>query len=210
MSWFISSVKNQVRSEDAFLFITTEYFFKKFDFRKQVDDLFKSHRLENEKVFFNTPTTPRGTSDTLLKVEKIISINKPIMVINPDQYIDFDLPPKIMGRTGYLGLYLCLNNKTGFVKLHDGLITKFVERTNISNIASSGVFIASSGRDLIQAIKQQIASKETINGEFFLGPSFNYLIKEGYKIYPISVRCKYDLGDVDGIKKFKKSNIVCG
>lgn len=209
LSWFIASVKSQVKRTDTFLFITTEYFYDKFDFREQVDNLFKKHGLKNEKNYLTTLATPQGTSDTLLKAEKLVSVDEPVMVINPDQYIDLDLPQKIKKRTGYLGLYLCFGTDTGFVEVYNGLIIRFVERTNISNIASSGVFIVSSGMDLIHAIKQQMTLEETINGEYFLGPCFNYLIRGGYKIHPIQVRCKYDLGDFESIEKFKKTSIVC-
>lgn len=210
LSWFISSIKGLIRPEDVFVLITTEYFFDRFCFKEKVDELFQYHRLKNKKYFINTKSTPRGTSETILKAEDVISVNRPVTVIHPDQYINFDMPKKIQKNTGYLGLYLCFGSKTGFVKIENGLITKFVERKNISNIASCGVFISSGGKALIKAIKKQIASGETINGEYYIGPSFNYLIESGYKIYPISVRCKYDLGNVEGIKNFKKSNLVCG
>ena len=118
LSWFISSVKSQVKPTDTFVLITTKYFYNKFDFKERVNDLFKKHGLKNEKVFLNTLVTPQGISDTLLKADKIISTDKPVMIINPDQYIDLDLPQKINKGTGYLGLYFCLDSKTGFVELN--------------------------------------------------------------------------------------------
>lgn len=209
LSWFISSIKSLIKPRDIFVLISTEYFYEKFRFKEKADRLFEYHGLKNQRYYINTKTAPRGTSETILIAEDIVSVEGPVIVINPDQYIDFDMPTEFRENTGYLGLYLCFGSKTGFVEVENGLITKFVERENISNIASSGVFISYSGKELVKAIKKQISSGKTIDGEFYLGPCFNYLIKNGFKIYPLPVRCKYDLGNIEGIGAFKKRNIVC-
>lgn len=209
-SWFISSIKHLIRPNDVLVFITTQYFYNKFGFERKVIELLDFHRLKNKIYLVKTKGTPNGTSDTILMAEKLIAVDGPVIVIYPDQYIDFDLPSKIENNSGYLGLYLSFGDKSGFVEIENALVVKFVEKQNISNIASSGVYILSSGKDLVRAIKRQINSGEPLNGEFYIGPCFNYLIEDGYKIYPISVRCKYDLGDTKGIETFKKRNFICG
>lgn len=209
ISWFLSSIKHLVQQDDILVFITTTQFANKYDFEENISQILKFHHLGNQVFFVKTQGFTSGSSETILQAKKHMDIDSPVVIINPDQYIDFDLPKKIGPKSGYLTLYLCFGNKTGFVKIEDELITSFVERKNISNIASSGVFISSSGKDLLAAINKQLDSDSPINGEFFIGSAFNYLINQGYAIKPIPIRCKYDLGNVDGINLFKNRNIEC-
>lgn len=125
------------------------------------------------------------------------------MVINPDQYVDFKLPV-IKQNSGYLGIYFQLGDKSGFVEIEGGLITKFVEKKNISNLADFGIYIVSSGKNLVGALKKQIKEGKKLNGEFYIGEAFNYLIKKGVKIFPIPVIAKYDLGNPEDIEYFSE------
>lgn len=51
-----------------------------------------------------------------------LQTGKPVTIINPDQYIDFQLPTKITPKTGYLAIYAEFSNKTGYVDIKEGLI----------------------------------------------------------------------------------------
>jgi len=37
VSWFLSSVKHNIKSDDELLFLTTNYFFKKYNFQKTIE-----------------------------------------------------------------------------------------------------------------------------------------------------------------------------
>jgi NDP-sugar pyrophosphorylase family protein len=208
LSWFISSIKDQIDPKDKLILITTKYFSKKFNFELEVKKIFQYHDLENQVIFISCEETPKGTSDTVLLANKHINIKEPVIIINPDQYTSFKLP-EIKENSGYLGLYIQLGNKSGFVKIKNKKITKFVEKRNISNVASSGIYIVSSGEKLIKAIIKQIKRKENLNGEFYIGQSFNHLIKTGISVYPFAVISKYDLGNLEDIKYFSKRSFIC-
>lgn len=47
LSWLICSVKNNVNLKDRFIFTTTEYFANKFNVEKEIEEIFKTHKLEN-------------------------------------------------------------------------------------------------------------------------------------------------------------------
>lgn len=200
-SWFISSIKHLVRPEDSFLLITLEENFIKYDFEPVTRRIIISHGLGNEVKYFTVPGAPHGTSDTVYLARNLILKDERVIVIYPDQYIDFELP-KMVDDCAYLGIYIQLGNKSGFVKLQDGKITQFVEKTNISNIASSGFYIVPKGSDLIYGIERQLESGETLNGEYYLGPIFNFLIQRGMCVFPIGVKAKYDLGNPEDIAYF--------
>jgi len=207
-SWFLNSVKHLVKPEDTFQLITTKYFADKYDFETEVRKIFQHHHITNPVTITTCDESQKGSSATVLLVKDKIDLNEPTMVIFPDQFIDFTLP-EIQFNSAYMGVYVQLGNKSGFVKIDDGLITNFVEKQNISNLASSGMYITSSGKDLVYALEKQIKEGQTLNGEFYVGPAFNYLVEKGIKIYPVPVIAKYDLGNLPDIELFSKRPFVC-
>lgn len=204
--WFLFSIKHLIKEGDTLIFITTSYFSKKFNFEKELELLLKRQNISNKFYVVETPSTPRGQSETVLYAKNFINQENPLIVINPDQYVDFDLPEKI--EDCYLALYLQLGNKSGFVEIKKGFITNFVEKNNISNLACAGIYIVSRAKLLLKAIEEQIKSKETLNGEYYLGSAFNFIIKNDIKVKAIAVRAKYDLGNVDDVLAFEKNQLV--
>lgn len=207
LSWFISSIKHLVKDDDIFVLITTKYFSDKFNFKNVCKEIFKEHKLNNKINFIINDGTQTGASATVYSAKNIINKNIPVMVIFPDQYIDFILP-KIKKNSAYMGIYVQLGNKSGFVEIKDGQIINFIEKVNISNLASSGFYIVSSGKDLIFAFEKQFKNNKTLNGEFYVGPAFNFLFKK-IKVYPIPVLSKYDLGNCEDIEYFCSKKINC-
>ena len=203
-SWFISSIKHLVKPNDTFLLITLEENFNKYGFEKITKEILINHALNNKAEYFSVPTTPHGTSETIMVAKKCVSKKEKVIVIYPDQYTDFDIPSQIDG-CAYLGVYVQLGNKSGFVTVQNGKVTRFVEKENISNIASSGFYIFPTGDDLIYGIDKQIKEGKSLNGEYYLGPIFNYLIERGMTVYPIAVKSKYDLGNPEDILYFSKN-----
>lgn len=201
--WFLLSIKHLIKDKDKIIFITTSYFSKKFNVKLELEKLFSELNFYNEFVVIETPRDTKGQSDTLTYAEKIVDKNKPLIVANPDQYIDFDLPKTI--ECCYLTLYLQLGNKSGFVSIKNGLITNFVEKKNISNLAFAGVYIIAKAKWLFDAIEKQIKNKEVLNKEFYLGLAFNHIIDKSIKVKPLTIRAKYDLGNIEDIMTFKKS-----
>lgn len=203
--WFLLSIKNLISKNDLIIFITTFNFSKEFRVNYEIKKILKKLKIRNKFYLIETPDNPAGQSASIKFAKKIVKQNQPLIVVNPDQYIDFDLPEKI--EHCYLPLYAQLGNKSGFVSIKNNEIEKFVEKNNISNLACAGVYIAAKAKWIFSAINQQIKNKDMLNGEFYLGPAFNYIIKEGIKVEPLTIRAKYDLGNPQDIEIFKKNNI---
>jgi len=134
-SWFTSSIKHLVKPSDQFVLITLEGLAKKYNFEKVTREIFKSHGLNNKIHYITTISTPRGISVTVYLAKHFIDINQPVIVICPDQYIDF-IWPEIEPNSAYLGVYVQLGNKSGFVRIEGGWIVKFVEQRIFSSLIS--------------------------------------------------------------------------
>lgn len=203
--WFLFSIKHLIKKRDKIIFITTIYFAKKFEVQKKINKLLQDLKIKNKFYLIETPNDTAGQSISIKFAKNIINQNKPLIVINPDQYVDFNLPEKITHC--YLPLYVQLGNKSGFVSIENKKITNFVEKNNISNLACAGIFIIAKAKWLFSGIKEQIKNKDMLNGEFYLGPVFNYIIKKGLTVEPLMLRAKYDLGNPEDAKIFERNNI---
>jgi len=64
----------------------------------------------------------------------------------------------------------------------DGRVAEVVEKQVVSNHATVGIYNFRRGRDFIRAADQMIASNLRVNGEFYVAPVYNELIKEGLSI----------------------------
>jgi len=203
LGWLFNSISAKIRPEDRLVFVTTEAYATAYDVSHVIEEILHSEYVPNRFDFLTTPDTPPGPSATVYTARSLLFTDEPAIVVNCDQYIDFDLMDMTEGRCGFLPVYAQFGQKSSFVRIENGIITLVVEKKNISNIASAGVYAVSSGSALIRAIETQFERGQTTNGEFYVGVAMNNLIEEGYRFYPCAVRAKYDLGNVHGIHKFE-------
>lgn len=208
ISWVICSIKDKITPNDSFIFITTEYFAEKFNVKTEIENILHSYNLFNDCFLFTHPGFLPGASLDVYEAKEKLLTGEPVTVLNCDQYIDFQMPSRIAPKTGYMVVCANFQNEYSFVKVKKGLIEKVVEKKNISNLASTGVFIISEGRALVKAIEKQILQKLTFNGEFRLTPVINYLIEDRFSIFPLQALSFYDIGNVSKIDYFSKTSLA--
>jgi glucose-1-phosphate thymidylyltransferase len=78
----------------------------------------------------------------------------------------------------------------------DGTVERCVEKpeSNEHKLAIMGVYFVREGRDLIAAIEQQMARKQTLKGEFFLADAFNLMLEQGARFTTESMTVWQDCG----------------
>jgi len=209
VEWFLISIKNKIKKNDIIFLITTIDYEKKYKFQKKMKLIFKKNKLKTRNFIFKfIDDTPNGPAYTVSSIKNDLRNSKtPCIIINPDQFIDFDLPNKINKDNLYIPLHFNNHGNSSYVKLnHQGNIVEIKEKNLISNYASSGVYIFASSvllKKILQFIKK-IKSKKEIN----MSDLINLFIKKNNrKVNPISTITKYDLGNIKSINKFPIKNI---
>jgi dTDP-glucose pyrophosphorylase len=209
--WFIKSIKNNIKPEDKIICVTTKYFDDKFDVEKNIKLIAQEEKLQNDITVILAQDTPKGPSASVYLSRTYID-NNPTIVANCDQFVTFVLPTIKDEKTGFLPVNCNFGSSKSYVKLDkNNSIVNIKEKENISNIASSGIYIVSNGTDLMKALERQFNENKMHKNEFYVGPSLNYLINEkDYIFSPLDVQAKYDLGNVEEIKLFEKiiNNII--
>jgi NDP-sugar pyrophosphorylase family protein len=205
LGWLLSSIASKIDSDDSLVFITTEEYALACDAENTIGKILQSEGICNSHALVATPDTPPGPSATVHSARSLLNTDEPVIVINCDQYIDFDMMDMTAGHCGFLPVYVQFGQKSSFVRIENVLVTLIVEKNNISNLASAGVYAVATGHALISAIEMQFERGQMTNGEFYVSAAVNNLIEEGYRFYPTPVRAKYDLGDVNGIRTFERT-----
>ncbi len=187
IQWTLISLSGKIKNKDEIIYITTDLYEKEFGFTAKIGKIHSKLKIENSFKVITTPNTPPGPAASVYKAKGHISMTKPVIVVNGDQYVDFKLPSYIPKKSGYLAVYAEFSQKSSYVQVEEGIITKIVEKDNISNLASAGIYIVSDTASLLAAIENSFDKKIMHKGEYYIGPSLNFLIKKGYTIKPIEL-----------------------
>lgn len=205
LEWLLLSLSVYIDEESRFVFVTTKAFQEEFSVREKICNSLQRCGLYAHFDVVEVDQTPQGPAKSVyLGAQMLKGQAGPVTIVNVDQYIHFELGPNSGQDSGFLPVYAEFSNKASYVEVREKKILRVVEKNNISNIASAGVYGVSSVDLLIYMLDALFRSEETVNGEYYVGPAYNFLIKDGISIYPTSVLAKFDLGNLSGISLFKR------
>lgn len=154
-----------------------------------------------------------GAACSLLLTKPLINNDRPLVVINSDNIIDWDknLFHKKLSKAD--GLILCFKDtdpKWSFAKLDDNekFVIEVAEKNPISDNATAGMYMWRRGKDFVWAAEQMIAKNIRVNNEFYLCPVYNENISSGQKIIIGPVNQMYGVGTPEDLELYLKQTKV--
>jgi UDP-N-acetylglucosamine diphosphorylase / glucose-1-phosphate thymidylyltransferase / UDP-N-acetylgalactosamine diphosphorylase / glucosamine-1-phosphate N-acetyltransferase / galactosamine-1-phosphate N-acetyltransferase len=140
--------------------------------------------------FIGIDRLTEGTVCTVLHAHDLIHSDRPLVIANSDQIVDFRFTDFIADavRRRLDGSILVFkdrhkNPKWSFVRLNDdGYVVEAKEKDPISDLATVGIYYFASGKQFIRAAIEMIVSNDRVNGEFYTCPVYNYLASRGAKV----------------------------
>jgi dTDP-glucose pyrophosphorylase len=201
----IRSVIKNLNFEGAnFIFIINESQVSLIDFSYHLDGLIK-----NFKVYTVREVT-KGPACSSLIAKDLINNKTPLIIVNCDQIIhDFDYQKivefsSLNDSDGLLGCFISDSPKNSYVKLDSsGSVIEVKEKIVISNIATNGLHYWKCGMDFVSSAETMIEARETYNNEYYIAPTYNYLIKEGKKVLPFFYNMHYPIGTPEDLLKYQ-------
>lgn len=155
-----------------------------------------------------------GAACTVLAAKQYINTEDGLMIANSDQYIDasIDMYLGAMKSKSLGGMIMTMkasDPKWSFVGLDSkGNVQTVVEKEVISTEATVGIYNFERGSDFVSSAEQMIDRDLRVNGEFYVAPVYNQLIKKGLKVgcYNIGEEAKgmYGLGIPEDLELFIK------
>jgi HAD superfamily hydrolase (TIGR01509 family) len=149
-----------------------------------------------------------GAACTVLLAREFIDNDKPLLLANSDQWIEWDSNEFMykMNETGCDGgivTFSATHPKWSFVRVNDyGFVTEVAEKNPISNIATVGVYYWKKGKDFVKYADQMIQEDIRVNGEFYVAPVFNQAIKDKRSIKIHHIKKMLGTGTPEDLQTF--------
>ena len=206
--WSLDSLPLEISRK--IIFICLEEHEQEFNVGKFIKDIMnqKYSNLSYELVYLEKTT--RGQVETVLRAKQLIDSESTLIIYNIDTYFTSTrLKSKILtlknqNIDGMLGCFTSDDENLSFVELNDkGLVKRVREKEKISSLASTGLYIFSSGKQFIETAETMIKNDIKVRDEFFVSELYNILLKSGKK-FEIDVAEEFiPFGTPDDIKKFE-------
>jgi NDP-sugar pyrophosphorylase family protein len=153
-----------------------------------------------------------GAACTVLRATDWINNSDELMIANSDQYLEFEIDQYLQSSVndGLVMTMRASGNKWSYIKTDQlGFVNEVAEKKEISEIATTGVYNFKKGSMFVDGAHEMINNNDRVNGEFYVAPVFNYLIRKNLKINHFSIgesgEAMYGLGTPEDLNYFLAS-----
>jgi hypothetical protein len=154
-------------------------------------------KLRCEVEFIYASHVTQGPAISVALAEESLDMNQALIVANSDQYVSANLTHFVdeVRRATAAGQILTMSatgSKWSYIRRNqNGLVSEVKEKVEISDEATVGIYGWSEARNYFKSLDLMISLNDRTNGEFYVAPSYNYLISKGLKI------SAHHIGDVE-------------
>jgi NDP-sugar pyrophosphorylase family protein len=147
------------------------------------------HKILSEPKIISVEETTEGPAASCLLFKDFIDNEEELVIVNCDQIMWWD--PDLFLTTAryykYDGLvvtYSTTTPKNSYARIdQQGFVQEIKEKEVISDISLNGIHYWRKGKYFVQSAEDMIKCNDRApNGEFYVGPSYNYMIRCGFKI----------------------------
>lgn len=165
------------------------------------------HATVKNPIFIEVDKETEGPACSVLLLKDLINNDEELVTINCDQIMEWD--PKLFFHNvrlydGAVVTYYSDTDKNSYARINSqGVVVEMREKEVISNISLTGIHYWKKGRYFVDSAEAMIAANDrAANGEFYIAPTYNYMIKENLKVgvfhipneqfHPVGVPVDYD------------------
>jgi len=155
-----------------------------------------------------------GAACTLLLAKDFINYDNPLLIVNSDQYIEWDSSHFMYtvqngDFDGFVPTFYNTHPKWSYARLDsNGLIQEIKEKEVISTEATVGIYYWKHGNNFVQYAETMIQKNIRVNNEFYVAPVYNEAIKDGKKIKTYTVDKMYGLGIPEDLEYFLRNKAL--
>jgi dTDP-glucose pyrophosphorylase len=146
----------------------------------------------------------------VLHAKKYINNESSLVIYNIDTYFESTrlksklLTIKNTNIDGLLGAINSNDGKLSFIELDSEFVKRTKEKEAISNVASTGLYVFTRGKDFVNAAEFMLSNNSKTNNEYYVSELYNILIKQGKK-FVIDLADDFSLlGTPEDIENFER------
>jgi len=197
----IENLGMEFDKEYMFIMICLQEDFDKYDFTE-----FEKVIGHNSYDVVILDDVTEGAAQTILQAKDLIDDDTPLMTMNSDQLVDWDIERLFEMCEQFDGVIPCFygeGNAWSYARtLDNGYVQEVAEKKQISKYATAGYYYWKKGSDFVKYAEQMIEQNSRTNGEFYVAPVYNWAIKDGKKIGIGMVDEIYELGTPEYLEEY--------
>ena len=168
--------------------------------------------------FIELDQVTNGPAETVSLALSHLDHDLPLIVANSDQYVSEGLDKfvdevRIGNSAGYILTMNATGAKWSFVERESessNSIVRVVEKVEISDEATVGIYGWAKTKYFVQSNQEMVKANDRVQGEFYVAPTYNYLIAENLNIDAIKIgainQSVHGLGTPEDLAQFKEWN----
>ena len=144
------------------------------------------YNIKRDSLIIETDVITEGPACSALLAKDYIDNNEELIIANCDQIMQWNgllFMDVARNYDGCVVTYHNSNTKNSFAKINKyGLVTDIQEKKAISEIALVGIHYWKNGKYFVDSAKKMIANNDRCNNEFYVGSTYNYMIKDNLQV----------------------------
>ena len=197
----IENLGMEFDKEYMFIMICLQEDFDKYDFTE-----FEKVIGHNSYDVVILDDVTEGAAQTILQAKDLIDDDTPLMTMNSDQLVDWDIERLFEMCEQFDGVIPCFygeGNAWSYARtLDNGYVQEVAEKKQISNYATAGYYYWKKGSDFVKYAEQMIEDNSRTNGEFYVAPVYNWAVKDGKRVGVFMVDKCYSLGTPEDLQEY--------
>lgn len=198
---------NSLNIVGDYIFIIRQY--EEEEYNKQLVETL--NKLVKNPVIIPINYVTEGPASSCLLAKRYVDSNLPLIIANCDQILEWDSKKFIehvnnSDCDGCVVTYKSNTIKNSYVKLNnDGKAIEFAEKKVISEHSLNGIHYWKKGVDFVESAIEMIRYNDRTNNEFYIAPTYNYMIKKGKQIinYDIEPNQHWAVGTPSDLELYK-------
>ena len=197
----IKAIKSLGVENANYLFVVTENEFTKY-ITEEISKLVPAK-------FISIDYLTEGPACSALLFESQINNDDELIIANCDQIMEWDPAVFLLNVRLFDGAVVTYHentDKNSYATINSsGIVTSIKEKQVVSNISLNGIHYWKKGKYFVESSKEMIKQDDRApNGEFYVGPSYNHMIKKGLKvgIYHIPNQMHHAVGIPEDLEKY--------
>jgi dTDP-glucose pyrophosphorylase len=197
----IKNLGMEFDKEYMFILICLQEDFDKYDFTE-----FEKVIGHNSYDVVILDDVTEGAAQTVLTAKHLINDDTPLMTMNSDQLVDWDVERLFEMCEQFDGVIPCFygeGNAWSYARtLDNGYVQEVAEKKQISKYATAGYYYWKKGSDFVKYAEQMIKDNSRTNGEFYVAPVYNWAVKDGKRVGVFMVDKLYSLGTPEDLQEY--------
>lgn len=165
-----------------------------------------------ESKFILLSETTEGAALTVKSAGAYLNPDDKVIISNCDHYMDYyssssykwedmvdEYDSGMVLFKNYLG-----DPKYSFAQYNGNIITEVREKDPFTEWATAGIYYWSKASMMMNSIDSMIEKNKRVNGEFYLCPSYNETIEQGYSVGAVEIQNMYCLGTPEELETFNR------